>query len=429
MSHGIFQATEHIDKMFVWRTELFLEACRAASGTGRITDDDLGAVSEEIRKEKPLVAKYDGLVSKGAFASYWASVIDHFKQPRADEFNPKSTERFSCVEFMPVPDIPTNTQPQTFVGGGASAVLPGQEAPSSPGGGDGVTSVSKSKPAACKGSNVQDAQGLSLKQIRASWPCKSFGSIVYDDFALALQSHLVRSLLCGWPSLDVVKTGSAAQSIKLVPNGLEAHAGVGLDNIHLAPAKVTTPCINMLPERFRLNFVGKVSRAPSSGALPVCSFGGENFFITGSGYNSADDEVFSPAWLIPVVGSGKKGGTGKDGNDGKDGKDGEKVPSATLDYKKVTTDFMFTTFLGALPQQHVVKITVFQLAIPDSVAADGAGKAYLQRNPIAEQLSVEQAKPKAAKPKSKSEARAKPVPSPSASMSKWTKHIYATEKL
>eukprot|EP00959_Pyramimonas_sp_CCMP1952_P166524 3480607-Pyramimonas_sp.AAC.1 len=48
-------------------------------------------------------------------------------------------------------------------------------------------------------------------------------------------------------------------------------------------------------------FLGKVTRMPSRGSLPVCQYANEQLYIDGHNYSTFSCEAFQPAWMVSTT--------------------------------------------------------------------------------------------------------------------------------
>ncbi|CAK0870633.1 unnamed protein product [Prorocentrum cordatum] len=142
--------------------------------------------------------------------------------------------------------------------------------------------VSKSK----EGEGTDIDPEMKLSELRTMFREIPAVPSAVEAFMKCLEGHL-------WHAL----AGSCSKEGDAVEQGLSFIVSKRHDDPIRLMAKKADPCIT-------LPFIGRVTRLPSKGALPLCKVWGQDFFIDGSGFNRFDNEAFIPAWMVRV-GAGK----------------------------------------------------------------------------------------------------------------------------
>ena len=125
------------------------------------------------------------------------------------------------------------------------------------------------------------------------------GPIIYH-FMQVLESHLYATTMC-----------AATMDLHAVTNPVKPDRGYNFIIADPSAEKGTVALVAKEMERtIRLNFVGKIVRAPVKNSIKICSAFDNDFYLDGSAVDSyIVTDSFVPAWMVPpppVRARGKK---------------------------------------------------------------------------------------------------------------------------
>ena len=235
------------------------------------------------------------MVQPSHFLEFWSAVLT-FYEAKLD-FNGFDVNHDLVKPFLV--NVKFVEEAKVFAAQGPSA-----RTPSPPPVSHSPSASSKSPPPPPKDA-LGNFQGESLASLRASWPCGDGNPIVVQHFMKSFEAYLINEFLLG-PGRVIAKEEGKLPLIPKVEGGkLPLNHDVGLTDIFVdnnrALGANADLFIKASPQRFRLNFIGCVTRSPTIGCFPLCTVFDQKFYMSKDVFGSIDNDIFVPAWLVPQV--------------------------------------------------------------------------------------------------------------------------------
>ena len=159
--------------------------------------------------------------------------------------------------------------------------------------------------------------------------------------------------------------------------------GMGTDKIYAFDDKLFS---SETPDaRLCLNYVGAVTRAPTTSSLPLCQIWGEQIYLEGNLCKSSSAmliERFLLAWCGPLENTNSK----------------KKVPQFVLQMEKIKVPFTYRYPLGAKKEKIKVFLDVFRLVVSESSSEtvfSGTEKVFVVRQAVGDVFPTKSSMPTA----------------------------------